>query len=429
MPFLKANGVDVVAIHLIGPERDDLAYLRDLEADGLVAPEATILVLNELLAPQNLSIKAAFQPVFEHPIFKAALNRGARLVWMPRLDVAHEISARRLPFTAAEAGASDGGSSAARTLESSAHHNVASRHGAQFRACRVLAGLNRGRRSMRKLNEPVASLPPPEKSGGASSLQTRLAVLIDELRQAARKTGVEVDGPLGPVLSALVLILEWLGACVAELRAITIEYGSQALQRRQADKAADEAAILRLQTQIEAARTKFIRDYGDAIIASVNELAVRRMRLVARNSGLIAAAVLTASIAASLGVGYRWGRANAEASIHETEGRLIAAFRYGVSGASNWVGLMSWNDINYALELCRRRPDLAATQHGRRACKVPLWIEPDQGAPDAVLDDILGEARQMQEQARAPEPQNQAAPEASPSLKPASAQQRPKPSR
>ncbi len=105
VPFLKMNGIDVVAIHLIGPERDDLAYLRDLEIDGLVAPEATILVLNESLAPQNLSIKSAFQPVFEHPIFKSALNRGAKLVWMPRLDVAHEISARRLPFTAAEAGA------------------------------------------------------------------------------------------------------------------------------------------------------------------------------------------------------------------------------------------------------------------------------------------------------------------------------------
>ncbi|HXW71155.1 MAG TPA: zeta toxin family protein [Methylocella sp.] len=105
VPFLKGNGVDVVAIHLIGPERDDLAYLRDLETDGLVAPEATILVLNESLAPQNLSIKAAFEPVFEHPIFKGTLNRGARLVWMPRLDVAHEINARRLPFTAAESGA------------------------------------------------------------------------------------------------------------------------------------------------------------------------------------------------------------------------------------------------------------------------------------------------------------------------------------
>ncbi len=107
--FLEVNGIDTVAVHLIGPERDDLAYLRDLESDGLVTPEATILVLNESLAPQNLSIKAAFQPVLEHSIFKAALNRGAKLVWMPRLDIAHEINARRLSFTAAEAGAATEG--------------------------------------------------------------------------------------------------------------------------------------------------------------------------------------------------------------------------------------------------------------------------------------------------------------------------------
>ena len=54
VPFLEANGIDMVAVHLIGPERDDLAYLRDLETDGLVAPEATILALNESLVPQNL---------------------------------------------------------------------------------------------------------------------------------------------------------------------------------------------------------------------------------------------------------------------------------------------------------------------------------------------------------------------------------------
>jgi hypothetical protein len=57
---------------------------------------------------------------------------------------------------------------------------------------------------------------------------------------------------------------------------------------------------------------------------------------------------------------------------------------------------MTWNNIDYALRLCRERPDLAAIQHGRRACKVPLWIEPDQGAPDVVLDDILGRARELQ---------------------------------
>ncbi len=84
---------------------------------------------------------------------------------------------------------------------------------------------------MQQVNEPL-SLPPPEKSGGASSLQTKLAALIDEMRRASREYGFESDDPFSPVLKALILILEWLGACGAELRAITVEYGSQALQRR-----------------------------------------------------------------------------------------------------------------------------------------------------------------------------------------------------
>ena len=282
---------------------------------------------------------------------------------------------------------------------------------------------------MRKLNEPVASLPPPEKSGGGSSMQTRLAALIDEMRQAARKTGVDADGPLGPVLKALILILEWLGACVAELRAITVEYGSQALQRRQADRAADEAATTRLQTQMEAAKVAIVHDFRADITRDFEKLTVGRVRTEVWKISLIAAAVLAASIAASLSVGYRWGGANAEASIHETEGRLVAAFRYGMIGASNWVGLMSWNDINHALEQCRTRPDLAAIQHDRHACNVPLWIEPDEGAPDAVLNDFISEAHQLQEQLRAPEPQGQTGADAGPPPKPGPAPQRPKPSR
>lgn len=103
--FLEKHGVDVVVIHLIGAYPDDLANLRDLEADRLVAPEATILVLNESAAPSNLSVEEAFQPLLEHTVFREALNRGAKLVWMPLLEPAQEVEARRLIFTAAEAGA------------------------------------------------------------------------------------------------------------------------------------------------------------------------------------------------------------------------------------------------------------------------------------------------------------------------------------
>ena len=65
---------------------------------------------------------------------------------------------------------------------------------------------------------------------------------------------------------------------------------------------------------------------------------------------------------------------------------------------------MAWNDITYALELCRTRPDLAAVQHDRRACNVPLWIEEDQGGPDAVLDDIEARAEPIAERGRGSAP-------------------------
>lgn len=101
--FLENHAIRPVAVHLLGPDRDDLAYLHDVEQDGIFAPTATILVLNEALVPRNRSEKTAFQStILEHPAFLKALDRGAKVVWMPRLAAAHEVDSRRLTFTAAE---------------------------------------------------------------------------------------------------------------------------------------------------------------------------------------------------------------------------------------------------------------------------------------------------------------------------------------
>ena len=103
--FLGQYGILPVAVHLIGPNQDDLAYLQEVEADGLFAPEATILVLNEALVPSHRKPRTAFQETIQsNPILTRTLERGARLVWMPRLEPANEIDSRRLTFAAAEAG-------------------------------------------------------------------------------------------------------------------------------------------------------------------------------------------------------------------------------------------------------------------------------------------------------------------------------------
>jgi hypothetical protein len=107
--YLKRNGIEPVAVHLLSPSLEDLAFLRDLEADGLFAPEATLLVLNEGHVMGKKSSLTAFQHLLDHPIFKAAVKRGAKLAWMPRLDPILDIEIRHLTMTAAEAGRSSAG--------------------------------------------------------------------------------------------------------------------------------------------------------------------------------------------------------------------------------------------------------------------------------------------------------------------------------
>lgn len=102
--YLAEGLIRGVAVHFLGPDHDDLALLRDMEA-GMFAPPATILVLNEALLPPGAS-NAAFNPIMEDDIFQKALKRGAVPIYMPRLgaDAARELNRRRLGFIAASLG-------------------------------------------------------------------------------------------------------------------------------------------------------------------------------------------------------------------------------------------------------------------------------------------------------------------------------------
>lgn len=108
--FLAQYKVDPVAVHLIGPDRDDLAYLHSVEQGEIFAPSSTILVLNEALCPPHRTPLAYFESTIRNdPILVRAVQRGARLVRMPALEPAGELDRRRLSFAAAERG-DDGGS-------------------------------------------------------------------------------------------------------------------------------------------------------------------------------------------------------------------------------------------------------------------------------------------------------------------------------
>ena len=96
--FCAGQGVDPVAIHLLGPNIDDLSYLDTVERSGVFAPEKTILALNLGKVPHGMSPVRAFDAIQSHRTFLSALERGAKAIVMPRLGCMTEIEARRLLF-------------------------------------------------------------------------------------------------------------------------------------------------------------------------------------------------------------------------------------------------------------------------------------------------------------------------------------------
>lgn len=79
-------------------------------------------------------------------------------------------------------------------------------------------------------------------------------------------------------------------------------------------------------------------------------------------------------------VAFLWGRAAADVAIHETEQRLVAAFQDGPGAAAAWANLMEQNDVQHSRSMCTG-PRAYTDQAGRKACLLPMWVEPPRRAP------------------------------------------------
>jgi hypothetical protein len=90
--LLESVGIMPVALHFIGPDIDDLSYLRDIEDSGAFCPPSTAIVLNEGLIKDRRPVEAAFADVREDPIFRAAIKRGAREIVFPLLACMKEVN-------------------------------------------------------------------------------------------------------------------------------------------------------------------------------------------------------------------------------------------------------------------------------------------------------------------------------------------------
>lgn len=109
---LEEAGLAPVACYTLTPRPDDLAALETLEAAGF-RPKATALVFNEGRVDSAMSRDEAFTRVLRHSTVRAAVERGAVPIWMPRLepDVMGEIEGKRLQFAQARDGAVPPGAS------------------------------------------------------------------------------------------------------------------------------------------------------------------------------------------------------------------------------------------------------------------------------------------------------------------------------
>lgn len=78
--MLQSAGVDVVAIHLLGPDVADLAYMKDIEEGNLFCPLRTIVLFNKALVSAGQTPQSAFAEVVKSDPVKRIMKRGGRVL-------------------------------------------------------------------------------------------------------------------------------------------------------------------------------------------------------------------------------------------------------------------------------------------------------------------------------------------------------------
>ncbi len=215
---------------------------------------------------------------------------------------------------------------------------------------------------------PTAQSAPPVDPGMAEAEQ-----LVAEMREAASAAGLRRDDPILPLLTALARGIRFLAVRTAGSDRVAAEASQRIADAIAHSRHAADAEAARFQAGLAQTEADTIQRIADGIARSADDALRLRIRVFDRNTALLAAGVLLASILAAGAGGYWWGRQDTLAGFHETERDLRAAFSAGPADAGLWRDLMTWNDIRRSLDLCNGQIRLQA---GRKVCDVPLWVEP-----------------------------------------------------
>lgn len=194
------------------------------------------------------------------------------------------------------------------------------------------------------------------------------------IRDAARAAGLQPGDPMAPLVEALARAVAFLGQQRAAL-SLTAEDVTERLSgvlyegREVADA---EAARFRAECQATEAET--VRSLS-AVLADTAERALTdRVRALDRRTAALVGLAVAGALALGAAGGWWAGDRSARAAIVVAEDGVRAAFREGPAAAALWVDLMRWNDPKSALSVCRE-PGEILMQNGRRACRVPFWVE------------------------------------------------------
>jgi hypothetical protein len=210
-----------------------------------------------------------------------------------------------------------------------------------------------------------ALIPPEDVAVGVEDLGAAIRHAQAELERAVREGGLSRDPmrlPLGALAVTLGAIEKLFLATVAQFR-ITSEDLDHRLTV--AVQKANQPTDLKAMERLCIAAARGASQEVLALVRAHN----RRTTLVA--GVVLAGAMLFAGIA-----GFCWGRWSANSDIHETELTLSKAFKDGPEAASDWANLMTNNDLLSAMATCTG--SRVVVQDGRRACAMPLWLDPMQ---------------------------------------------------
>jgi hypothetical protein len=196
---------------------------------------------------------------------------------------------------------------------------------------------------------------PFEDAGDALERQVRAAQA--EMARGVERAGLLRD-PYRHLMAAQSATLDVFPSVVRNLRA-AVEQARQPVDPASVEKLARAAA-----SGAERNAAKLARAHA------------RRTTLAA--AGAMVAAMLMAGVG-----GYAWGYRSARRETQVVEaGIQHAAFQRGPAAAAAWLGLLVANDPVQALAGCAGGDVKMIT--GRRACTVPLWLDPPTAEAPAI---------------------------------------------